>query len=211
MLTPDVKYPIEKVTKTVIFLKNFITNPLIQVGDYTYYDGRGKGEQFETENVVIIHSCRLIIGKFCQLAYGTKFIMSDANHDMRGFSTFPFFIFGRNNEHCPEWNVRIPEKGKGDTVVGNDVWFGHESIVLGGVRIGDGAIIGARAVVTKDVPPYSVVGGNPARLIRQRFSDDVIERLLILQWWNWDYKTITAHIPEIIGGDIDKLERVTPS
>lgn len=208
MLSPDTLHPIEKATKNVVFLKNVITNPLIQVGDYTYYDSRGKDETFEVENVPIIHSCHLIIGKFCQIAYGTKFIMSDANHDKQGFSTFPFFIFGKNSGACPEWDVRIPDRSKGDTVVGNDVWFGHESVIMPAVTIGDGAIIGARAVVTKDVPPYSIVAGNPAKVVRKRFSDAVIEKLLAIQWWNWDYATISAHLPEILGADIEKLQQV---
>lgn len=135
--------------------------------------------------------------------------MGDANHDMKGFSTFPFFIFGKSNAACPEWDHRIPEESKGDTVIGNDVWLGHESVVMPGVTIGDGSIIGARSVVTKDVPPYSIVGGNPAKIIRKRFPDAVIDKLLSIQWWDWDYATITAHIPEIIGADIEKLQQVT--
>lgn len=209
MLKPETLYPIENVTKNVVFLKNVITNPLIEVGDYTYYDGRGKSEDFEKENVLFCLTCRLKIGKFCQLAYGTTFIMSDANHDMQGFSTYPFFIFGKNNETCPEWDVRISEEHKGDTTVGNDVWFGRECTLMPGVTISDGAIIGARAVVTKDVPPYTIVAGNPAKVVKQRFSGEMIEKLLKIQWWNWDYNRISNNLKHILGTQIEELENIT--
>ena len=206
MLSPDTPYPLEKATKTVLFLKNFITNPNIQVGDYTYYDGREHGKKFETENVVFANTCRLIIGKFCQIAYGTKFLVTDANHQMSGFSAFPFFIFGRMAEGCPEWeNYKLDLPDKGDTVIGNDVWFGHEAMVMPGVKIGDGAIIGARSVVVKDVPPYTIVGGNPAQIIRKRFSDEIINQLVQIQWWNWDYEKITRNISIIVGANIEAL------
>jgi len=207
LLSPDTQYPIEKTTKAMIFLKNFITNPNIQVGDYTYFDGRDRPESFETENVVFAQSCKLIIGKFCQIAYGTKFLLSDANHQMSGFSTFPFFIFGKMAEGCPEWEdyeLDLPEQK--DTRIGNDVWFGHESMIMHGVTIGDGAIIAARSVVTRDVPPYTIVGGNPARIIRKRFSDEIIENLLEIKWWDWDYEKITHNIQAIVGADIEKLK-----
>lgn len=182
MLSPDTLYPIEKVTKAVIFLKNFITNPLIRVGDYTYYDGKDHPETFETENVIFARTCTLTIGKFCQLAYGTKFILSDSNHQMSGFSTYPFFIFGKMAEGCPEWeDYEVDLPSKGNTSVGNDVWFGHESCILPGVTIGDGAIIGAKSVVTKDVPPYTIVGGNPAKILRKRFEDETLKQLLRIQ------------------------------
>lgn len=206
MLSPDTKYPIAKATKDVIFLKNFIQNPNIQIGDYTYYDGRSQAENFETENVIFARTCKLIIGKFCQLAYGTKFILSDANHQMSGFSTYPFFIFGKMGEGCPEWqDYEVNLSNKGDTIVGNDVWFGHESIVMPAVKIGDGAIIAARAVVTKNVAPYTIVGGNPAQSIRKRFSDKMIYQLLKIQWWNWEYEKITRNIKAIVGADIQAL------
>ena len=206
MLSPDILYPIEKATKAVLFLKNFITNPNIQVGEYTYYDGRNHGENFETENVIFARSCRLIIGKFCQLAYGTKFLLSDANHQMSGFSTFPFFIFGKMGEGCPEWadyDLDLPNKG--DTVIGNDVWFGHEAMIMPAVKIGDGVIIAARSVVVKDIPPYTIVGGNPAKVIRRRFSDEIIEQLIQIQWWNWGYEKITRNIRAIVGADVEVL------
>ncbi|MCB1111138.1 MAG: CatB-related O-acetyltransferase [Chlamydiia bacterium] len=202
----DTPYPLEKITKSVVFLKNFITNPNITVGDYTYYDGRDHPERFEAENVIFGLTSKLTIGKFCQIAYGAKFILNDANHQMNGFSTFPFFIFGKWNENCRQWNNYSPVfPEKGDTFVGNDVWVGHESVIMPGVAIGDGAIIGARAVVTKDVPPYTIVGGNPARAIKRRFSDDIIDKLLEIQWWNWDFDTISQNIPAIVGADIQRL------
>jgi virginiamycin A acetyltransferase len=206
MLSPDTPYPLEKVTKAVLFLKNFITNPNIKIGDYTYYDGQGHGETFETENVIFARSSRLIMGKFCQIAYGTKFLLSDANHQMSGFSTYPFFIFGKMGEGCPEWaDYTIDLPNKGDTNIGNDVWFGHEAMIMPAVTIGDGAIIAARSVVVKDVPPYTIVGGNPATIIRKRFPDAIIEQLLNIQWWHWDYEKITRTIPAIVGADIEKL------
>lgn len=206
MLSPNVPYPIEKTTKGLIFLKNFITNPNIVVGDYTYYAGRDSEVRFETENVMFALSCKLTIGKFCQLAYGTKFILSDANHQMNGFSAFPFFIFGKMGEGCPEWaEYELGLPNKGDTVIGNDVWFGHESVIMPAVKVGDGAIIGARAVVTKDVPPYAVVGGNPAKIIRKRFSDEVIDQLLKIRWWDWSYDKITRNIRSIVGADVQNL------
>lgn len=212
MLSPDTPYPIEKTSKQLIFLKNFIKNPNIQVGDYTYFHGRENPESFETKNVMFALSSKLTIGKFCQIAFGTQFLLSDANHQMSGFSAFPFFIFGRLGENCPEWADYIVDlPNKGDTVVGNDVWFGHESMIMPGVKIGDGAIIGARAVVTKDVPPYAIVGGNPAKILRKRFPDPVIEKLLKIQWWNWDYNTITHNIHLIVEADIEALESVVNS
>jgi len=206
MLSPDTLYPIEKATRAVIFLKNFITNPNIQVGDYTYYDRRDRTISFEEENVIFARTCKLIIGKFCQLAYGTKFILSDANHQMSGFSTFPFFIFGKMGDGCPEWeHYELDFPHKGDTVIGNDVWFGHESVIMPAVKVGDGAIIAARAVVTRDVPPYAIVGGNPAKIIRMRFPDEMIDQLLEIRWWDWDYDKITRNIQAITGADIQKL------
>ncbi|MBI5273366.1 MAG: CatB-related O-acetyltransferase [Chlamydiia bacterium] len=207
MLSPDTPYPIGKTSKKVIFLKNFITNPNIQVGDYTYFHGGDSPESFEKRNVAFAFSSQLIIGKFCQIAFGTKFILSDANHPMNGFSTFPFFIFGKLGDDCSQWaDCAFDLPNKGDTVIGNDVWFGHESLVLPGVKIGDGAIIGARAVVTKDVAPYTIVGGNPAEIIRKRFPAPVIEQLLNIRWWDWDYDAITRHISAIAGADIQALQ-----
>jgi virginiamycin A acetyltransferase len=193
-------YPISHINREMIFLKNFITNPNIQVGDYTYYHDAVHPERFEKDNVILLYTCKLIMGKFCQIAQGTKFIMGDANHQMDGFSTFPFYVFGKE---WAEYEPRFPTKG--DTIVGNDVWFGHGSVIMPGVKIGDGAIIGACSVVTKDVHPYTIVGGNPAKEIRKRFSEDIVKKLLEIQWWNWDIDKITRNIKAIVGADIQKL------
>ena len=200
------KYPVEKIGKSIIYLKNFITNPNIEVGDYTYYNDFHNPETFQQNNVMFGLLAKLTIGKFCQIAQGTTFMLSDSNHQMNGFSTYPFFVFGRHNEKCPEWKnyeLKLPEKR--DTVVGNDVWFGHESMIMPGVQIGDGAIIASRAVVTKDVKPYTIVGGNPAKMIKQRFSDDTIAKLLEIRWWNWDFDKITRNVAAIVGADIGAL------
>ncbi len=206
MLSPKDKYPIHNQTKSVIFLKNFITNPNIQVGDYTYYDGRKNPEDFENENVIFANLCKLIIGKFCQIAYGTTFILSDANHQMSGFSTYPFFIFGNFSDKAPSWkDYKLDLTNKGDTIIGNDVWFGHKSTIMNAVTIGDGAIIAAKAVVTKDVSPYSIVAGNPAKVVKKRFSDDIIEQLCKIKWWDWEYEKISKNIKYIVANDVSKL------
>jgi virginiamycin A acetyltransferase len=185
--------------KETVFLKNFIHNPNIIVGDYTYYNDPNHPEHFEYENVRGCYFCKLIIGKFCQIALRTTFITDDMNHPMGGFSTYPFFIFAG-------WNNYSPESGKNrDTIVGNDVWFGTNSVIMPGVTIGDGAIIGAYAIVTKDVEPYTIVAGNPAKIVRKRFSDELTNRLLEIKWWNWDYNKITRNISAIVGADIKKL------
>ncbi|MCH9610787.1 MAG: Streptogramin A acetyltransferase [Chlamydiales bacterium] len=205
----DQKYPIEETNKWVIFLKNFITKPTIKVGDYTYYADQEHAEEFENRNVVFGEIANLTIGKFCQIAQGTTFVLSDSNHQMDGFSTYPFFVFGRFNKETPTWDdyeLTLPDKG--DTFVDHDVWFGHKSTIMPGVKIGSGAIIATRAVVTKDVPPYCIVGGNPAKIIKQRFDDKTIERLLQIAWWDWPIETITQNIKSIVGADINKLEEV---
>lgn len=189
-------------------LKPFVKNPNIVVGEYTYYGDPEGPEGFESN--VLYHydfiGDKLEIGKFCAIATGVQFIMNGANHKLDGFTTYPFGIFGSG------WEAGIPSLEslplKGDTIVGNDVWIGHRAVIMPGVKIDDGAIIGAYAVVTKDVPPYSIVGGNPAKLIRKRFDDETIELLLQLQWWNWDAKTITKHIPLLIGSDKEQLRKL---
>ena len=201
---PNEKHPLPRFPQ-ICFIKNTVANPKIIVGDYTYYDDPEDSENFERN--VLYHYCfsqdKLIIGKFCALARGIKFIMNDANHEMQGFSTYPFQIFGNG------WEKVTPQDHKssfkGDTVVGNDVWIGYEAIIMPGVKIGDGAIIAAKAVVTKDVLPYTIVGGNPARTIKKRFDDKTIQTLLKIAWWNWDIKKITANLSAIVGGDIETL------
>lgn len=180
------------------FLKNIIKNPNILVGDYTYYDDFEDVHNFE-KNVKYHFDFvgdKLIIGKFCQIASGVTFIMNGANHLQDSVSTFPFAIFGE------DWKGAMEGKSyptKGDTEIGNDVWIGFDATIMPGVKIGDGAIIGSKSVVTKDVEPYSIVGGNPAKLIRKRFSEQRIEELLEMQWWDWPVDKITANLDKLTG------------
>ncbi|OKH11966.1 chloramphenicol acetyltransferase [Fischerella major NIES-592] len=190
----------------VCFIKNTVTNPNIIIGDYTYYDDLEDSENFERN--VLYHypfiGDKLIIGKFCALATGVKFIMNGANHQMSGFSTYPFNIFGSGWERVTPKPEELPFKG--DTVIGNDVWIGYEAVIMPGVKIGDGAIVAAKSVVVKDVPPYAVVGGNPASLLRQRFPDEIINALLEVAWWKWDIEKITRNLEKIVGADIEALK-----
>lgn len=180
------------------FLKNIIKNPNIIVGDYTYYDDFEYVHNFE-KNVKYHFDFvgdKLIIGKFCQIASGVTFIMNGANHLQDSVSTFPFAIFGE------DWKDAMEGKSyptKGDTEIGNDVWIGFDATIMPGVKIGDGAIIGSKSVVTKDVEPYSIVGGNPARLIRKRFSEQRIEELMEMKWWDWPVEKITANLDKLTG------------
>jgi len=201
---PDTLYPIEGVTRTC-FLKNIIKSPQIIVGDYTYYDDPEDVHRFE-KNVLYLFEFmadKLIIGKFCQLATGVRFIMNGANHALDGISTYPFKVFGKSWKNAP-MNV----KSKGDTVIGNDVWIGNGATIMQGIKIGHGAIIGTNALVTKDVEPYSVVGGNPAKLIRKRFDEEKTEFLLKICWWDWPIEKITNNLISIITGDFEALKRI---
>lgn len=189
----------------VCFIKNTVSNPQIIIGDYTYYDDPEDSENFE-RNVLYLFPFigdRLIIGKFCAIATGVKFIMNGANHKMSGFSTYPFEIFGA------DWARVMPDPSeypnKGDTEIGHDVWLGYGATIMPGVKIGNGAIIAAKSVVTKDVPAYGIVGGNPAKLIRQRFPDEVIEKLETIAWWDWSFEKITANLEAIAGSNLQTL------
>ena len=190
----------------ICFIKNTISNPNIVVGDYTYYDDPVDSENFERN--VLYHfpfvGDRLIIGKFCAIARDTTFIMNGANHKLDGFSTYPFYIFGNG------WQRVSPQAGelsyKGDTVIGNDVWIGYKATFMPGITVGDGAIIAAESVVVSDVPAYTIVGGNPARRIRQRFDDDAVRLLLDVAWWNWDIEKITRNLEYIVSADIAALQ-----
>ena len=202
---PDEKHPMKGFPQ-VCFIKNTVTNPNIIIGDYTYYDDLEDSENFERN--VLYHfpfiGDKLIIGKFCALATGVKFIMNGANHKISGFSTYPFQIFGNGWEKVTPELDELPNKG--NTVISNDVWIGYEAIIMPGVEIGDGAIIASKSVVTKDVSAYTVVGGNPAKVIKKRFADEVIETLLEIAWWNWDIEKITRNLDKIVGGDINGLK-----
>lgn len=199
---PDDPHPMPGFPR-VGFLKNFITRPNIVVGDYTYYDDPAGPERFETENVLYHYDFigdRLVIGRFCAIATGARFMMNGGNHATGGFSTYPFLIFGQGWERLPP---SFPNRG--DTTVGNDVWIGHQATIMPGVTIGDGAIVAAQSVVTADVRPYSVVAGNPAREVSRRFDDAVVEELLRLRWWDWPAEQITRHLEAIAGADLAAL------
>jgi len=194
--------------KQTIYLKHVITDPSIQIGDYTmYHDFVNDPVLFEKNNVLYHYSInhdRLIVGKFCSIACGAKFLFNSANHRMSSLSTYPFPLFFEEWE-LDRTQVAQSWDNKGDIVVGNDVWIGYEAVILAGVTIGDGAIIGARAVVTKDVPPYTIVGGVPAKPIRKRFSNETISRLLELKWWDWPREVIAKQIGAIQAGRIELL------
>jgi len=188
------------------YLKNYIKSENILVGDYTYYDDPDGPENFE--NNVLYHfpfiGDKLIIGKFCAIAKDVKFIMNGANHKASGFSTYPFYIFGNG------WEKTMPSEGelpfKGNTEIGSDVWIGYEATIMPGVNIGHGAVIASKSVVTKDVSAYSVVGGNPAKLIKKRFEQAIIDKLLQLAWWNWSAEKITLNLEAIVGNELAKLD-----
>lgn len=194
----------------VVLLKPLIDNPLIEIGEYTYYDDPEFAEQFETRNVLHHYGPdRLVIGKFCALATGTTFIMNGANHRMDGVSTFPFPIMGGAWAEHLDLVTDLPSRG--DTVVGHDVWMGGNVTVMPGVRIGHGAIVSTGSVVTRDVPDYAVVGGNPAVHIKDRFTPDEVRELLALAWWDWPIETVTEHLRTIASGTVAELARVAAS
>lgn len=189
---PNTSFPLPNYDK-LCFLKNIVKNPNIIIGDYTYYDDFEDVSNFE-KNVKYHFDFigdKLVIGKFCMIASGASFIMNGGNHLTEATSAYPFAIFGG------AWQNAMKDKdypSKGDTVIGNDVWIGHDVTIMPGVYVGDGAIIAAKSVVTKNVEPYTIVGGNPARPIKKRFSEDIILKLLKLQWWNWDIQKITQNV-----------------
>lgn len=204
---PDVIFPNE--FKTSCFLKNVITAPNITVGDYTYYDDPVDPVGFEQNNVLFNYpefGDRLIIGKFCSIAAGVKFIMGPANHRISSVTTYPFQVFGGVwAEKAPPHLSQLPFKG--DTVVGSDVWIGRESVIMPGVKIGDGAIIAAYSVVAKDIPPYAVAGGNPARVIKKRFEDDeLIHLLLRLRWWDLPGEELSELVPLLCSPDLGAVK-----
>lgn len=209
MTIPETRiYPRTGDAQTV-YLNAIVTDPMIEAGGYTIYNDFVRDpREFQKNNVLYhypVNGDRLKIGRFCSIACGAKFLFTSANHSMRSLSTYPFPIF------FEEWgldgkNIRQAWDQKGDIVVGNDVWIGYEAVILSGVTIGDGAVIGARAVVTKDVPPYAIVGGVPARLIRRRFDEETIQKLLRLQWWNWEPERIRRNLSAIQNGRLQELK-----
>ncbi|WP_245716244.1 CatB-related O-acetyltransferase [Micromonospora humi] len=189
----------------VVLLKPLVRSSLVEVGDFTYYDDPDDPTAFEARNVLYHYGPeRLVIGKFCALGTGTRFIMNGANHRMDGPSTFPFPIMGGSWTDHVDLITDLP--GRGDTVVGNDVWFGHGATIMPGVRVGHGAIVAAGAVVTSDVPDYGIVGGNPAQLIRTRYGASDVARLLAVGWWDWPVEHITRHVRTIMSGTVADLE-----
>jgi virginiamycin A acetyltransferase len=204
---PELKHPIP-MHKRVGFLKPLVTADNIEVGDFTYYDDPDGPDKFQ-EKCVLHHypfiGDRLIIGKFCAIAEGARFIMNGANHAMAGFSTYPFNIFGNGWEEGFDdetWKREL----RGDTVLGNDVWIGMEAVILPGVEIGHGAVVAAKAVVPHDVPPYAIVAGNPAKVVKMRFDQRTVDRLLKVAWWDWPVDKITRNLNAIRGADIRALE-----
>jgi virginiamycin A acetyltransferase len=221
MIEKDTKYlPFKKEDGSLgewdktIFLKHFITKDFIEVGDYTYYDqsiGSGNPENFENDNVLYFPTGnKLIIGKFCSLASNCKFIMSGANHHLNSFTTYPLFWNFISNPEVKSYFDIVPDKKHyhkeyGNTVIGNDVWIGYDALIMPGVKIGNGAVIGARAVVTKNVEPYTIVAGNQAKIIRKRFDDETIFELLKIQWWDWDIEKIMANYSNIMNCNLENL------
>ncbi|MGL5328930.1 MAG: Vat family streptogramin A O-acetyltransferase [Peptostreptococcaceae bacterium] len=200
-------YPNENI-RSVCFIKNTIKNPNIQVGDYTYYSDENGCEDFEkhvTHHYEFIGD-KLIIGKFCAIASGIEFIMNGANHRMNSVTTYPFNIMANG------WEKSTPALGdlpyKGDTIVGNDVWIGQNVTILPGIKIGDGSIIAANSVVTKDVAPYSIIGGNPATLIKKRFEDSLINYLLEIKWWDWSKEKIFSNLEILCSSDLDSIKNI---
>lgn len=187
----------------LVYLKNLVKNPNIVVGDYTYYDDFDDPANFERN--VLYHfdfvGDKLVIGKYCSIASGVRFVMNGGNHRTDWFTNYPFPVFGHG------WEAAMPERwpNKGDTVVGNDVWIGYGATLMPGVKIGDGAIIATLAVVTGDVPPYTVVGGNPAKPLRKRFDEATIGKLLEIRWWDWPADKVTRNVKAICGGDFGAL------
>jgi virginiamycin A acetyltransferase len=204
---PHAVYPNEQI-KQICYIKNVITRPNITVGDYTYYDDIDGPESFEkhvTHHYEFLGD-RLIIGKFCAIARGVEFIMNGANHRMNTVTTYPFNIMGGG------WEKSVPALSdlpfKGDTIIGNDVWIGQNVTILPGVHIGDGAIIAANSVVTKPVPPYTVAGGNPARSLKKRFDDELVEYLLELKWWDWPPEKIFTHLEVLCSADLELIKSI---
>ncbi len=207
LLDPSLIFPVThpdgRVSRTTLYLKNVIDHPRMDIGDYSYFTHYGKlAETAEILAPYLFEGSRerLIIGKFVQIARGSYFITSSANHPMAGITTYPFRIFKPETFGYND----LPTK---DTIVGSDVWIGHDAVIMPGVQIGAGAIVAAASVVTRNVPAYAVVGGNPASIIRMRYPDTIIAELLELAWWDWPIEKIEANLPALESGDLDALRR----
>ena len=207
---PNAIHP-NKNIPSVCYIKNVITRPTIIVGEYTYYDDPGNpGNPGNFESHVTHHydfiGDKLIIGKFCAIAKGVEFIMNGANHRMSSVSTYPFNIMGGGWEKCTPSLGDLPLKG--DTVVGNDVWIGQNVTIMPGVHIGDGAIIGANSVVASDIPAYSIAAGNPCKVVKKRFDDEMIDFLCELKWWDWNPEKIFANLEALTSADLRKIKEI---
>jgi virginiamycin A acetyltransferase len=203
---PTVLHPIAG-QRRVVFPRPLVQSANVEVGEYTYYDSDGDPLAFERDAVLYAFGPeRLIVGRFCAIASGVRFLMPGANHADLGPSTFPFGVFG------PPWettmDIVMSASSRGDTVVGHDVWLGYSALVMPGVTIGHGAMVAAGSVVARDVPPYAVVAGNPARIVRSRFSEEDVERLLCAAWWNWPIELVTDHARTIMSGTAAELDRI---
>lgn len=204
---PNVIYPNEAI-KSICYIKNVITRPNIIIGDYTYYDDINGAERFQehvTHHYEFIGD-KLIIGKFCAIAKGIEFVMNGANHRMCSVTTYPFNIMGNGWEKSTPMLTELPLKG--DTVIGNDVWIGQNVTVMPGVHIGDGAIIAANSVVVKNIPPYHIAGGNPCKIVKKRFDDELIEFLLSIRWWDWSPHKIFDNLGVLCSGDLTKIREI---
>jgi virginiamycin A acetyltransferase len=204
---PGAKFPNERL-KTVCYIKNIVKSKNIVIGDYTYYSDPVDPTGFESR---VTHHYdfmgdKLVIGKFCAIAKGVEFVMNGANHRMNAVTTYPFSLFANGWEKCTPEISDLPYKG--DTVIGNDVWIGQNATIMPGVHIGDGAVIAANATVAKDVPPYCIAGGNPAKVIRKRFDDETVGFLLELKWWDWPAEKIFHHLELLSSADIGKLREI---
>lgn len=201
---PKERYPLAGWHGTA-YLRAVVNQPNIEVGDFSYYDD-SRGPEHFVARCVRYHfdfvGDKLIIGKFVAIAQGAQFIMNGANHPMQGFSTFPFGTLGFVPGEALGAEGDPP---RGDTVIGNDVWIGREAVIMPGVTVGNGAIIGTRAVVGRDVPPYAVVVGNPGRVTRLRFDEATIAALLEIRWWDWPVEAIMRHVAAIRGADLTAL------
>lgn len=210
--TPDTLHPLTlpdgSAHEGAVFLSAAIDHPRFEVGDYSYAFDRDPPADWAGRLAPYLYPFspeRLTIGRFCQIADGARFITASANHRYDGLSTYPFAIFDGDPGGRPSMPVRFP-----DTVIGHDVWIGDGATIMPGARIGSGVIVGARAVVSGDIPDYAIVAGNPARVVRMRFPEDVAARLMALEWWHWPIEHIAAHEAEICGGDIAALEAAAP-
>lgn len=206
---PDPNQVFPNEYKTSCFIRNVVKAPNILIGAYTYYDDTADPAGFEQNNVLFNYpefGDRLVIGKFCAIASGTKFIMGPANHRISSVTTYPFHVFGGAwQANTPPHLAQLPRKG--DIVVGNDVWIGRESVIMPGVKIGDGAIVAANSVVAHDIPPYTVFGGNPAEFIKRRFDDELTALLLRFRWWDLEPETLVESLPLLCDPDLDKVKR----